>query len=282
MEKTVRLLKAEEIECRVSTVGERGISLLLYKDARVDQKILDETFTPFGWRRSHQTLIGDLYCTVEIWDKDKGQWIGKQDVGTESNSEKEKGRASDSFKRACFNWGIGRELYTAPFIWIPADRVKLQWQDNRWITRERFQVRSIGYNDRREIVSLEIVNGSGKTVFVLKPEGGQSGQKETGGTGQATGGTRGGKKEESVHNSRKADTADRIKAVLEEKAEASAGACLVGEKEKRSLQRELERTKVHLEAVLNRYGIKALEQMTQDMYHDAMKGLKRTKPIEAA
>ena len=89
----------------------------------MDQKILDETFTPFGWKRSHQMLDGNLYCTVEIWDGEKQQWIGKQDVGTTSYTEKEKGQASDSFKRACFNWGVGRELYTAPFIWLGADQI---------------------------------------------------------------------------------------------------------------------------------------------------------------
>lgn len=127
----VRLLRADEIECRVATINERGLALLLFKDARVDQKILDETFTPFGWRRTHQSIEGNLYCTVEVWDKEKSQWIAKQDVGTTSYSEKEKGQASDSFKRACFNWGIGRELYTAPFIWITAEAVKIQRKDNK-------------------------------------------------------------------------------------------------------------------------------------------------------
>ena len=106
MEKTaIRLLKAEEIECRVSVIRENGLSLLLYKDARVDQKILDETFGMFGWKRSHQSIEGNLYCTVEVYDEEKKIWVAKQDVGTTSYSEKEKGQASDSFKRACFNWG---------------------------------------------------------------------------------------------------------------------------------------------------------------------------------
>ena len=100
---SIRLLRADEIECRIATINEKGLSLLLFKDARVDQKILDETFTPFGWKRSHQMIDGNLYCTVEVWDEGKGQWIGKQDVGTVSHTEKEKGQASDSFKRACFN-----------------------------------------------------------------------------------------------------------------------------------------------------------------------------------
>ena len=102
----IRLLRADEIECRVSTINGNGLSLLLFKDARVDQKILDETFSPFGWKRSHQSIDGNLYCTVEVWDSEKKQWIAKQDVGVMSHSEKEKGQASDSFKRACFNWGI--------------------------------------------------------------------------------------------------------------------------------------------------------------------------------
>ncbi|GFI30489.1 hypothetical protein IMSAGC013_01879 [Lachnospiraceae bacterium] len=96
-------MQRNEIECRVSAINGKGLSLLLFKDARVDQKILDEAFTPFGWKRSHQSIDGNLYCTVEIWDEYKSQWIAKQDVGTVSYSEKEKGQASDSFKRACFN-----------------------------------------------------------------------------------------------------------------------------------------------------------------------------------
>lgn len=120
MENQIRLLHADEIECRVSVVKESGVSLLLYKDARVDQRVLDETFGMFGWKRSHQCIDGNLYCTVEIRDPASGEWIAKQDVGTVGYTEKEKSQASDSFKRACFNWGIGRELYTAPFIWVPA------------------------------------------------------------------------------------------------------------------------------------------------------------------
>lgn len=161
----VRLLKAGEIECRVSTISEKGLSLLLFKDARVDQKILDETFTPFGWKRSHQMIDGNLYCTVEIWDPEKQQWIAKQDVGTTSHAEKEKGQASDSFKRACFNWGVGRELYTAPFIWLGADRVEIRKKGDRYYTSERFSVREIGYSGEREIISLVLANGKGQVVY---------------------------------------------------------------------------------------------------------------------
>lgn len=165
MGKEIRLLLADEIECRVATINENGLSLLLFKDARVDQKILDETFSPFGWRRSHQTIDGNLYCTVEIWDEDKEQWVGKQDVGTMSYSEKEKGQASDSFKRACFNWGIGRELYTAPFIWIPAAKVTIQKKGDKFVASDHFAVKEIIYNDRKEIKAIVIVNSRNAVVF---------------------------------------------------------------------------------------------------------------------
>lgn len=117
----IRPLRADEIDVRIGTEKkENGVataaSFLLYKDARCDMRILDELFTPFGWQREHKELKGTIYCGVSV--KHGAEWITKWDAGAESNVEKEKGEASDSFKRACFNWGIGVELYTAPFIWI--------------------------------------------------------------------------------------------------------------------------------------------------------------------
>ena len=159
-----RRLKASEIEARVQTVTDKGCSILLYKDARVDQKILDETLGCFNWQRSHQ-LIGDrLYCTVSVWDEKKKQWISKQDVGTESNTEKEKGHVSDSFKRACFNLGIGRELYTAPFIWVTASKIDLKPKGDKYITYDKFVVKSIGYDDEGTINKLVIYNESKKII----------------------------------------------------------------------------------------------------------------------
>lgn len=123
-----RPLRADEIECRVGTVGAKGFTMLLYKDARCDMNILDETFTPFGWQREHKEIKGVVYCGVGIHcappvvggDLSMNEWVWKWDAGAESYTEKEKGEASDSFKRACVNWGIGRELYTAPLIFIRA------------------------------------------------------------------------------------------------------------------------------------------------------------------
>lgn len=164
-----RLLKASEIECRAGVISNKGLSLLLYKDARADQRILDETFGIFGWKRSHQSINGDLYCTVEIFDKETGMWVSKQDAGAAGRSEKEreKSLASDSFKRACFNWGIGRELYTAPFIWIPAERTEIQERGGKFCCNDRFSVATIAYNDERAISSISITNSKYKVVYVM-------------------------------------------------------------------------------------------------------------------
>lgn len=96
-----RTLNASEIDVRVQSVTAKGCILLLYKDARCDMNILDETVGPLGWKREHTR--DNANCVVSIWDTDKKQWISKEDTGTESNTEKEKGQASDSFKRACVN-----------------------------------------------------------------------------------------------------------------------------------------------------------------------------------
>ena len=110
-------LRSDEIDCRVGTATQSGVSLLLYKNARVDRTKMDEMFGPLNWSRKHDVVNGNLFCTVAVRGED-GIWVSKQDVGVESYTEKEKGEASDAFKRACVNWGIGRELYSAPFVWV--------------------------------------------------------------------------------------------------------------------------------------------------------------------
>ena len=115
-----RDLNADEIDVRIGQVGEGYFTLLCYKDARVDMDILDETVGAERWQRRHYEVKSNLYCEVGIHFEGVG-WVFKGDCGTESNTEKEKGEASDSFKRACVNWGIGRELYTAPKIFITYD-----------------------------------------------------------------------------------------------------------------------------------------------------------------
>lgn len=156
-----RSLKASEIECRVQSVNDYGFILLLYKDARCDMMILDETVGPMNWQRNH--VRDNHNCIVSIWDKDKEQWISKEDTGTESNTERAKGLASDSFKRACFNWGIGRELYTGPKLQIWSKR----YTKNGNKIYESFKVKSINTVDG-VIQDLEIIDSKGNYVFVLE------------------------------------------------------------------------------------------------------------------
>ena len=111
-----RCLRADEVDVRINNITEKGAVLVLYKNARCDMSILDETVGMERWQRCHQLIDNNLFCTVSIQFGEN--WVSKQDVGIDSYAEKEKGRASDSFKRACFNWGIGRELYTSPFIFV--------------------------------------------------------------------------------------------------------------------------------------------------------------------
>lgn len=150
-----RTLRADEIDARIGQVGKGYVTLLLYKDARCDQNILDETVGPYNWQRTHGR--DNANCVVSIWDETKQQWISKEDVGTESKTEAEKGLASDSFKRACVNWGIGRELYTGPRIFVKGDAETLK--------KERFKVAQIGYNENREINLLAIANKAGTIVY---------------------------------------------------------------------------------------------------------------------
>ena len=159
MKSTFRDLRADEIDCRIAMVKANGLSLLLYKDARCDMNILDETVGPYNWQRTHSR--DNANCTVSLWDDEKKQWISKEDTGTESNTEAEKGLASDSFKRACFNWGIGRELYTAPFIWVDASLCNL----DKGKCYDKFKVTDIKIEDKK-IVYLQIINEkTGKVVF---------------------------------------------------------------------------------------------------------------------
>lgn len=235
-DKRVRLLSANEIECRVATINEKGVSLLLYKDARVDQRILDETYGTFGWKRSHQSIDGNLYCTVEIYDKESGNWVSKQDVGTVGFAEKEKSQASDSFKRACFNWGIGRELYTAPFIWIPAKKVNIE-RNERVRCSDHFFVHAIAYNQDREISYLVIRNQTGQIVY------------------------------EWGSNPERQNTAKESRITKEQM---------------RSLEAELQRTGVGMNAVQERYQIAEPETMSPALYEKVMSALAKTKTGKAA
>ena len=163
-----RKLKAAEIECRIGTISEKGLSLLLYKDARVDMSLLDETVGPMNWKREHTRE--NRNCIVSIWDSEKKEWISKEDTGTESNTEAEKGLASDSFKRACVNWGIGRELYTAPFIWVKAEDCNITNFGGKTRCNDKFVVVKITYKKNGDIDGLAIKNTKTRElVFTQMP-----------------------------------------------------------------------------------------------------------------
>ena len=170
-----RTLHADEIDCRVAQIDKTWCTVLLYKDARVDQNILDETVGCMNWQNHYSR--DNANCTVAIWDEDKKEWVEKENTGTESFSEAEKGLASDSFKRACFNWGIGRELYTAPSIFItPRKDIKYrnggkevdefyEYKDGKYTTKTRFWVELIDYDDNKRIKDLIIRDNKNNIRF---------------------------------------------------------------------------------------------------------------------
>lgn len=240
MARKFRLLRAEEIDCRINTISEKSLTLLLYKDARCDMNILDETVGPENWQRSHEVINGNLFCNVAIHvDRDDsrfGEWVVKQDVGTESYTEKEKGQASDSFKRACTNWGIGRELYTAPTIRIYADKFSLvQGKNGKPATYDNFVVDAIDYDDNYNISYLRIKNTKRNIIVFTwgqKPEG---------------------EPEPDVPDAEKK----------------------IGEKEVRILERLCLANNMDETAITNEYGAERLEDMTVSQYADFMNRLKK-------
>ena len=166
-----RLLKADEIEVKVKQIKQNGSVFLLYKTARTDMALLDETVGPMSWQSDYRVINDNLYAGIGIHSAELG-WIWKWDCGIESREDgdgnEKKGEASDAFKRAGFKWGIGRELYTAPFIWISSGVVPTVRMGNNWKLKNTFakySVSKIGYNEKREITMLEIVDDKGRTVY---------------------------------------------------------------------------------------------------------------------
>lgn len=239
-DKKIRLLRAEEIECRVDSIYENGITLLLYKDARVDQNVLDETFGMCGWKREHMMLGDSMFCSVSI-RTDEGEWITKQDVGSASYAEPVKGAASDAFKRACVNIGIGRELYTAPFIWVPSDKVEIRIENGKRKVKERFHVSDIQYNEEKRVITGVVIKNS---------------------------------RDEVVYSSRikgKKTASDKTKCKDE----------LITWEQEEILRTEMYRKGVTEEAICQRYLVKRLQDMDVKTYERAMKALKASKGVAA-
>lgn len=162
-----RTLLPEEIKCRVGRVYEGGCSLYLYFDARTAMNILDDAVGTFGWQRIHEDINGKVYCKVGI--EVDGQWIWKEDVGSASYSEEAKGEASDSFKRACISWGIGRCLYNLPQLYTRTVDVKSRNEPKSFYTYDEFAVSEVEYTKEGEIAYLRIINKTQKCdAYVYK------------------------------------------------------------------------------------------------------------------
>ena len=244
-----RLLRADEIECRVQKITENGLTLVLYKDARCDMNILDEAVGPYNWMKKYSRENAN--CTVSLFDPSKGDWISKEDTGTESNIEKEKGLASSSFKRASTCWGIGRELYTAPFIWINSNKVKItSGRNGKLACYEKFHVKNIEYDERDRIKKLTIINDSGQVVYIF---GGSS--------------------------AKKADTSVK-------KGSASAAGCVNPERdmlskitdaERDELMKLFETEKIRVEYVNDLYSMDKLADATYAKYLNIKKNIERIK-----
>ena len=165
---TFRDLTPEDVEVRVAMAKANGVSLLVYKDARVDQDILDETVGKYNWRKKYEVINDNLYCTISIKDPIANEWIDKMDCGVESNTEKEKGEASDAQKRAGFVWGIGRELYTVPFVWVSSDKCEIVQNDRGgYQCKTTFSVNHMKVENKK-ITELQITNNkTGEVVWSM-------------------------------------------------------------------------------------------------------------------
>lgn len=168
----IRKLKANEIEVKVKKVTGKGCLLLLYKTARTDMQLLDETFGGHHWQCDYKTINGALYCGIGVYDPTIKEWVWKWDCGIESRADEDgnekKGEASDAFKRAGFKWGIGRELYTAPFIWANVPTKNIGKETEKWVLVNQFQkfiVDTIEYNNEGEISYLLIVDEKGNKIY---------------------------------------------------------------------------------------------------------------------
>ena len=175
----IRLLTASEISVKPKQLfnNSNGVSamVLLYKDSRCDMAILDETFGADKWKREHRIIGTSLFCTVSVWNETISQWVSKEDVGTESDLEKKKGEASDAFKRACTNWGIGRELYTSPRIYVNLNPREFRAGEKpKMNSGVSFSLADIEYNEHREISYLVVVDGTGVSRCTVGKKSGTS------------------------------------------------------------------------------------------------------------
>ena len=169
-------LDIDNVDFRIQSINKGGYAIILaYKNARVDMERLDEVCGPENWQRDHKELKGNIYCGVGILIEDEARdlplWVWKWDAGAESYSDKEKGEASDSFKRACFNWGIGRELYSYPVIQVKLNSDEFTLQNDKarqtWNLKLREWKWTLKSNDHK-VERLEGFDQNGKQRFKFK------------------------------------------------------------------------------------------------------------------
>ncbi len=163
-------LAIKDVDFRIQSINNGGYATILaYKDARVDMNRLDAVVGCLNWKREHIVIDGSMYCRVSILNKETGEWIYKEDVGTESMADKEKGLASDSFKRACFNWGIGRELYDYPRISIKLNKDEFEAKNGKNYATYNLDIKSwiwsAEFDQNNTIISLSVVDSNNKTRF---------------------------------------------------------------------------------------------------------------------
>ena len=150
------LLTKDDIELRIGQMSKDGTkaSLLLYQDARCAMKYLDQVVGAMNWQKRYYEVRGLVLCSIGIYDEERKEWVWKDDTGSSGSIEEEKSIISDSTKRAVVAWGLARELYTAPDIWV---KINSKY--------DKFKVASISYNENREIKTLEIANEKNEIVY---------------------------------------------------------------------------------------------------------------------
>ena len=240
-----RLLRADAIDARISTVKKNGLSLLLYKDARCDMNILDETVGSENWQRKHEVINGNLFCNVGIAVPREGsrEWVWKQDVGVESYTEKEKGQASDAFKRACFNWGIGRELYTAPFMWVSCESADIKPSGaDKYTCYDRFIVTEIEYIGKK-ISFVKVYNLSKKMYITYGKKSGDQNKE---------------------NNAAENDSND-------------VSGNKIGKTKAKAFKKFLEEAGISVEKLCEQYRVKSLDEMTEKMHTRIIERVKAAK-----
>ena len=241
-----RALKSDEIEVRIGQINNNGLTLLLYKNARVDIAILNETVGLLGWKREHKN--DNKNCIVSLWDSEKSQWVSREDVGSESSFEKEKGLASDSFKRSCVNFGIGIELYTAPFMWVNSSDCKIIEKNRKLVCYDKFDISHISCDGNKVIDELNIKNAStGKEVFTFKKSNKTM-------------------PKEFIDKPNSKEIFDKPKQTEDR----------INSKQFNDLQGELLRTGVPEENILNLFKVKKFSEFTQKQYDLCMNKFKKT------